>query len=74
MEPKFVTNAHEDYDYWYVRSLSEFVIKGVTWRVIEVADMERFNTYQLGRYGSGMKVAYPYESQEAQDLFKQIGE
>lgn len=74
MKPKFVTNAHEDYDYWYVRTLSTFVVNGFTWRVIEVEDVERFEGYQIPRYNSGMKVVYPYDSQNAQDLIKQLGE
>jgi len=94
MEPKFVTNAHEDYDYWYVSTiymLEKLSTDRHQWRVIRVDDMERFAHYQTPRYYSGLYVAYSVEStdgkeilngrkrvwdesQEAQDLFKQIGE
>ena len=47
------TTAPEAYDYQYVRTLATAVIDGTSWRKITVSDLKRFNTFQVGRYGSG---------------------
>ena len=75
----YFTNAPEAYDYWYVKTVKPTVVASndpkqgpktgrACWRLIEVSDQERFDFYQLPRYGSGLYQAYEPGSEQANYL------
>ena len=59
----FFTSAPAAYDYAYVTTVAPANLPG--WRVIRVEDLERFNGYQVPRYGSGLHPAFKVDSPEA---------
>lgn len=57
------TNAPEDYDYSYVKTVSRLEPMNENnrsgWRKIAITDMDRFKNFQMPRYQSGMyQVAF----------------
>ena len=68
------TNAPVDYDYpGVVEGVSEVEKvtrsmgrdKVVKWRLVRVLDEERFNRFQIPRYGSGFRVVFPEDGPDA---------
>jgi hypothetical protein len=63
------TNAPEAYDYDYVETIGRGTDRyGKPWRMILVTDLERFRNFQVPRYGSGLKQAYQFGSEDAKYL------
>ena len=62
---KAFTNAPECYDYSYVSTIRALADG---WRMIEVTDPERFNRFQIPRYGSGLFATVSVDSSEAEAL------
>lgn len=75
MTDYYLTNAPEVYDYTYVETVKTASIpdngklysRG-PWRLIKVADVFRFTSYQLPRYASGLFQAYMPGSEGAEYL------
>jgi hypothetical protein len=68
----WLTNAPDDYDYGYVKTVQELgTVTGERgkWRVIEDSDTEgRFEGYQKPRYQSGMYAVYPANGPDAKRM------
>jgi hypothetical protein len=64
---RFYTNAPDCYDYGYVQTLGPAKAGNCRgdWRLIEVSDLSRFESYQTPRYSSGMYIAVAVGSEDA---------
>jgi len=67
------TSAPEAFDYDYVTTVVSDVpggkyAKGKLYRLISVTDPARFRSFQAPRYSSGLHVAFPVDSEEAEWL------
>jgi hypothetical protein len=60
----YFTTAPDNYDYWYVTTVSPANLPG--WRVIKVEDLHRFENCQVPRYGSGLHATLKLGSGEAE--------
>ena len=56
------TTAPVDYDYWYVERTGEVKYQdGTNWFQVKVTDQQRWDNYQVPRYGSGHHCAHVEE-------------
>ena len=64
----YFTNAPVEYDYGYVEDTNVHFLDrfDTAWRLLKVHNLRLFKAYQIPRYASGLYVAFPANSEDAQ--------